>query len=243
MGKRMVRINHSTSAWSLGATLFVALTGSLRAAPVYPVMAPAAEYLMADRAAEIALARSAAPPSVSGKAAVLVLGTTGYVTAAPGTNGFVCLLQRAWFSGLADTGFWNPRLRAPICFNPQAARSVLSTYLTRTTWAMAGTPQAEIVKRTQAAIAAGEIRPPEIGALTYMMAKNGYLGDVPHGPWHPHLMFFMPPMPTADWGADLPGTQVFGSEAGVDPWTMFYVPVANWSDGAPDETAIRRHLM
>ena len=230
-------------AWSLGLASLVALTGPLHAAPIYPVMAPVGEYLMADRAAEIAFARTAAPLSLSAKATVMVLGPAGYVTVAPGTNGFVCLLQRAWFSGLADTGFWNPKLRAPICFNPQAVHSVLPAYLVRTTWAMAGASQAEILRRTRAAVAAGDIHPPEIGALTYMMSKDGYLGDVPHGPWHPHLMFFMPPMPTRDWGADLPGTQVFGSEAGVDPWTMFYVPVADWSDGTPDETAIGRHSM
>ena len=82
----------------------------------YPAMAPSAEYLMADRTAEIALARSAAPASISGDAEVLVLGPKGYVSAAPGRNGFVCMVQRAWFSGLQDEGFWNPKLRAPICF-------------------------------------------------------------------------------------------------------------------------------
>ena len=239
----MMWTSPSPGARALGTAALVALASPGRAAPAYPVMAPIGEYLMSDQAAEITFARTAAPPSVSGAATVMVLGLHGYLTAAAGTNGFVCLLQRAWFSGLGDTGFWNPKLRAPICFNPQAARSVMPTYLMRTTWAMTGASQADIFRRTQAAVAAGDIHPPEIGALTYMMSKDGYLGDVPHGPWHPHLMFFMPPMPTVDWGADLPGTQVFGSEAGVDPWTMFYVPVAMWSDGTPDETAARRHSM
>jgi hypothetical protein len=206
-------------------------------------MAPIGDYLRSDRTAEIAFARTAAPVSVSGAAAVLVLTRSGYVPAAPGTNGFVCLVQRAWFSGLQDDGFWNPRLRAPICFNPQAARSVLPVLITRTTWALSGVSQHDILQRTRAAMAAGKIPTPEVGALTFMMAKHGYLGDGPHGPWHPHLMFFMPPMPTADWGADLPGTHVFGSAAGVDPYTMFYVPVATWSDGTPDANAAMRHSM
>ena len=212
-------------------------------ASLYPAMAPVSEYLIPDRTAEIALARSAAPPSVSAKAKVLVLGPKGYVTAEPGANGFVCLVQRAWFSGLQDDGFWNPKLRGPICFNPEAARSVLPTFLTRTNLAMAGVSQEEILKRTQAAVAAGKVLAPEMGSLTFMLSKDGYLGDDPRGPWHPHLMFYMPPMRTSDWGAGLPGTQVFGAEAGVDPWTMFFVPMATWSDGTPDKTAGAQHHM
>ena len=88
-------------------------------------MAPLSAYLMPDRAAEIALALSAAPASVSSAAEVMVLGPKGHVTAAPGKNGFVCIVERAWFSGLKDDGFWNPKLRGPDCYNREAARSVL----------------------------------------------------------------------------------------------------------------------
>ena len=122
-------------------------------------------------------------------------------------------------------------------------RSVLPTFLTCTTWAIGGVSQREILKRTRSASAAGKVLAPETGSLTFMMSKNGYLRDGPHGPWHPHLMFCMPPMRTADWGADLPGTRVFGAEAGVDPWTLFFVPVAAWSDGTPDEPAGARQTM
>jgi hypothetical protein len=225
------------------ACLGLAGAGSAQAATRYPVMAPLAAYLMADRDAEIALARSAAPPSVSREAEVLVLGPHGYVSAAPGKNGFVCLVERAWFSGLADDGFWNPRLRAPICFNPQGVRSVLPVFLKRTTWVLAGASQAVIRARTRAAMAAGRIPTPAIGTLTFMMSKDGYLGDDAGGPWHPHVMFFMPPMPTTDWGADLPGTRVFSTAAGIDPYTMFYVPVATWSDGTPDGKPPAAHDM
>jgi hypothetical protein len=209
----------------------------------YPTMAPLREYLM-DRAAEIALARSAAPPSVSANAEILVLGPTGYVRAAAGTNGFTCLVERAWFSGLNANGFWNPRLRGPDCYNRQAARSVLPTYLMRTGWALAGAMQSEIRARTRAAMAAGQIHSPEIGSMNYMLSRHGYLGEDPHGPWHPHLMFYMPPMPASDWGAGLPGTNVFGAaDPGVDPYTLFFVPVGAWSDGSPDDQAGARHDM
>src|SRR5271163_1544646 len=80
----------------------------------YPKMAPLEQYLM-ERNAEIALARSAAPPSISKDAEVLVLGRRGYESAAKGTNGFVCIVERSWTANSDDPGFWNPKLRAPIC--------------------------------------------------------------------------------------------------------------------------------
>src|ERR1700735_1907919 len=63
----------------------------------YPMMAPQAQYMM-DRPAEIALAKSAAPPSIADKATVLVLTRHGYETAVEGSNGFVCAVERGWMS-------------------------------------------------------------------------------------------------------------------------------------------------
>jgi len=118
--------------------------------PTYPAMAPFEQYRMADRDAEIALARTAAPPSISADADVLVLGKTGYETAAKGTNGFVCFVERSWTAGLEDREFWNSTLRAPNCFNPQAARSVLPQYLARAQWAAAGATREQIIERYEA---------------------------------------------------------------------------------------------
>ena len=93
-------------------------------------------------------------------------------------------------------------------------------------------------------MAAGKLLAPEIDSMTFMMSKEGYLGDGPHGPWHPHVMFFMPPSVQAkDWGADLARTRVFGADAGVDTYTMFYVPVSTWSDGTPGEKSRVKHSM
>ena len=47
----------------------------------YPSMAPLDEYLMKDRNAEIALARTAAPKSISADASVVVLTRHGYQNA------------------------------------------------------------------------------------------------------------------------------------------------------------------
>src|SRR6202023_3896550 len=89
----------------------------------YPSMAPLDQYLM-ERNAEIALARSAAPESISRDAEVLVLGRHGYDTAVKGKNGFVCIVGRSWTSA-ADADFWNPKVRVPMCVNAAAARSYL----------------------------------------------------------------------------------------------------------------------
>src|SRR5579871_3282172 len=64
--------------------------------PRYPERAPIAEYMMASAAEEVALARTAAPPAISGAAEVLVLGPRGYGVAVKGSNGFVCLVERSW---------------------------------------------------------------------------------------------------------------------------------------------------
>ena len=61
----------------------------------YPAMAPLDQYLMTDGNSEIALARSAAPASVSDGAEVMVLGPKGYTTAVKGTNGFLCIVERS----------------------------------------------------------------------------------------------------------------------------------------------------
>ena len=88
---------------------------------LYPKMAPVEQYMM-ERSAEIAMAQSAAPPSISADAEVLVMGPHGYEIAVKGKNGFVCMVERGWTAGVDDPVFWNPKIRGPICFNPPAAR-------------------------------------------------------------------------------------------------------------------------
>jgi hypothetical protein len=63
----------------------------------YSRMAPVDQYLM-ERNAEILLARSAAPDSISSHATILVLGRQGYETAVRGKNGFVCMVERSWMA-------------------------------------------------------------------------------------------------------------------------------------------------
>jgi hypothetical protein len=92
----------------------------------YPAMATLDQYLISDEATEIALARSAAPSSISDGAEVMVLGREGYKTAVKGTNGFLCIVERSWAQSEDDAEFWNPKMRAPHCFNAQAAKRLCS---------------------------------------------------------------------------------------------------------------------
>ena len=233
----------SAAAIALGAALISATlisaagSAAAQAAPSpYPDMAPMAQYRIGSQADEIALARSAAPPSISNDADVLTLGERGYETAAKGKNGFVCIVERSWSNDFADAEFWNPKVRAPICFNPASARSVLPTYLMQTEWLLGGASKAQLEARTKAEIAAGRIAPPAVGAMCYMMSKDGSLGDgAAGGHWHPHLMFFLPHdgHDLAAWGANLPGVPVQGGVTGLDPAAVYYVVVAKWSDGTP----------
>src|SRR5262249_26254548 len=89
----------------------------------YSKMAPLDQYLIPDEKVEIALARSSAPPSISDAADVMVLRRDGYATTVRGSNGFVCIVQRSWAKPTDDAEFWNPRIRAPNCFNPAASRT------------------------------------------------------------------------------------------------------------------------
>jgi hypothetical protein len=194
----------------------------------YPNMAPIEQYLM-DRTAEIALARSAAPQSISRDAEVRVLGRHGFETVVKGKNGFVCTVERSWTSA-PDPDFWNPKVRVPICFNAAAARSFLLRNLKRTDLILAGRTQAQTDEIIAAAVDKKELPAMEPGAMCYMLSKQGYGGDsVKH--WPPHLMFYFSQTDPAAWGANLPGSPVVAMSDAREHLTEFVVAVQRWSDG------------
>ena len=200
----------------------------------YTNMAPLDQYLMADRNAEIAMARSAAPPSISADAEVLILGRRGYETAVKGKNGFVCLVERSWMSHFDFAQFWNPKMRGPICFNPPAVHSILPLTIKRTELVLAGLSKAQIIEGIKAFDAKG-LPPLEPGAMSFMMSPQGYLNDRA-GHWVPHLMFYIPLADSKSWGAGLPGSPVMLNpqfNGAPEPITEFMVAVSAWSDGTP----------
>jgi hypothetical protein len=152
------------------------------------------------------------------------------VTAAEGTNGFLCLVERSWAAGAAD--FWSPKLRAPHCFNPAAAKTFAPIYLMRTRLALAGKSKAEIAQATASAMDSNELPPLEPGAMCYMMSKQQYLNDQAKG-WHPHLMFFVAGDAEKSWGANLPNSPIIAVNDPEERATVFMVLVDKWSDDSP----------
>ena len=219
---------------AVGLTLtFTHRNGNEERSTAYPSMASIEQYLITDRNAEIALARSAAPESISSDAKILVLGWRGYETAREGRNGFVCLVERSWMSPYSSAEFWNPKVRVPACFNPAASRSILPVTFKRTEMVLAGLSKAQMIDRMKAAIDSKELPPPEPGAMCYMMSRASHLNDA-LGHYVPHLMFYFPLTDKAAWGADLPDSPVTLNPQfrdGPEPITEFVIPVAKWSDG------------
>lgn len=231
----------------LGATILAAsLSGGPAQAQAlkspYPQAAPIGQYLIASRDDEIALARTAAPASISADAEVLVLGTHGYETAVKGRNGFVCFVERSWGAGFEDPEFWNPRIRSPNCFNPPAVRSELPQYLKRSEWVMAGATRDQIIDRTRAAVASHRFKGLEPGALSFMLSKAGYVNDAVAGPWLPHVMFFIPHGQADIWGANRQGSPILGQDGSPAESTVLFVPVRSWSDGSPAPPALHKHV-
>ena len=191
----------------------------------YPSMAPIEQYRM-DRDAEIAMARTAAPPSISRDAEILVLGQKNFETAVQGKNGFVCLVGRAFGGPLNNPEFWNPKNRSPICLNPPAARSLMPYAMKETGMALAGASKAQIIDAIRTAVAKKELGAPESGSMSYMMSREAYLTDQ-GGHNLAHVMF------------ELPRNGVFQDDPNFfvswDPAPVieFNVPVGHWSDGTP----------
>ena len=196
----------------------------------YPVMASLDQYLMPDENSEIALARTAAPASVSDAAEVMVLGPQGYTTAVKGTNGFLCIVERSWGAATDEPEFWNPKVRAPICFNPAAATSFVPIYLMKTKLVLAGKSRREIVEATGSALDKKELPSLQPGAMCYMQSKQQYLNDRGKS-WHPHLMFLVSGDSAKNWGADLPDSPILASNDPEERVTIFMVVVGKWSDG------------
>jgi hypothetical protein len=198
----------------------------------YTKMAPIDQYLMADQRAEIALARSAAPESISRDAEVLILRRHGFETAVKGNNGFVCIVGRGW-SSAADADYWNPKVRVPMCVNAPAARTYLRRVTKITELALAGRTLAQVNDAITAALAKKELPPMAPGAMCYMMGKQGYGGDSAPN-WPSHLMFFYSDTDPAIWGANLPGSPVVAVADPLEHLTQFVITAQRWSDGTED---------
>jgi hypothetical protein len=144
------------------------------------------------RDVEIALARSAAPASVSADARVLVLADTGFLVAVEGSNGVTCIVNRSW-----------PTSLEPHCFDAEASATILPIELRRTVLYQRGIAEAEVERDIARMIASGEFRAPRRPAVSYMMSEGQQLvGDdgKPAGRWRPHIMIYYPYLKNSDVG-------------------------------------------
>lgn len=190
---------------------------------------PLDEYLM-PRDAEIALAKSAAPPGVSDRATIKILTKSGFEVAREGDNGSVCMVMRG-FSAPTYTPaqfrdlVYDPAVRAPICFTSPAVRTALPYYELRTKLAMEGKGPDEIAKRLKTAYAKGELPKRDSVTFAYMFSAHQHLGPG-IGAWHPHVMVFAP-----NYDNSMVGGNEFGStlpqlsdDAGT-PFSVVVIPV------------------
>ena len=222
---------------ALAITIGLLVSKATAQADPYAKMAPADQYMM-DKSAEIQLARSAAPESISHDATILVLGRQGYEIAVEGKNGFVCWVGRAWMAAFDWDEFWSPKVKAADCMNPQAARSLLPVIYLRSRMVMAGRSKAEMVSALKTAYEKKQLPELESGAMDYMMSKSAYLTDQ-GGHNLPHLMFFTAGVDAKDWGSGEAGSPVmsapywfFSSKdpsqmKGLPPINVFLIPVAD----------------
>jgi hypothetical protein len=211
------------------AIITLALAPPLDAQQKNPDLAP---FMIADPAAEVALARTAAPRSIADSATVLVLKRTGFVEAHHGNNGFTCVVFRGFDGATTDPNFWNANVRAPQCLNPPASRTVLPNLMKRAEWVMAGVDTTELNARTKHAFDSHEFALPAAGAMAYMLSHQQNLGGSdPH--WMPHLMFYYDrSMPASAWGAgDGKSPIIDATGAAPSPLMVLLIPLPQWSDG------------
>lgn len=192
---------------------------------------PSLQAYMMDRGAEIALARSAAPLNVSQKATIRILTTSGYQTAVNGSDGFVCEVMRGWAApSFTPVQLRNlvyvPAVRAPICFDPKAAKEVMPYYELRANLGMKHETPDEIAQHVTQAYASGEL-PKRTGvSFAYMWSAQQNLIPGVAGHWHPHMMVFAPYYTNGMLGGNPFGSPLpaLSDDAGT-PFAVVVIPV------------------
>jgi hypothetical protein len=190
---------------------------------------PLDRYLM-PQDAEIALARTAAPPNISDHATIKVLTKSGFTVAQQGDNGNVCMVMRA-FSAPTYTPaqfrdlVYDPTVHAPICFTAPAAKTAMPYYEMRTRLGIEGKNPDQIASALKSAYDKGTLPRRDAVTFAYMWSAHQHLGPG-IDTWHPHVMIFAPNYQNA-----MVGGNPFGSvlpqvtdDAGT-PFSVIVIPV------------------
>jgi hypothetical protein len=214
---------------TLSILALASLGAGLLSAQAPPSPPPVSAFLM-PRDAELALARSAAPATVTEHATFKVLTPTGFQVAQEGRNGFTCLVLRGWSAPTYTPApfrdlVYDPRVRAPICYNPVASRTVLPYQELRTKLAMAGSTPDQIAQGVSAAYAHGELPSVTETGIAYMWSADMYLASGV-GAFHPHMMVFIPYNDNARVGGNpFGGMAPFLSDDAGTPFAVTVIPV------------------
>lgn len=190
---------------------------------------PIEQYLM-PQADEIVLAKSAAPANISDHATIKALTQSGFKVVSEGQNGFVCMVMRG-FSAPTYTPaqfrdlVYDSSVRAPICFDPKAAKEVMPYYELRTKLAMQGKNPDQIAEGVQAAYAKGELPKRDGVSFAYMWSADQDLASG-IGHWHPHVMVFAPYYDNSMVGGNAFGAPLpqLSDDAGT-PFSVVVIPV------------------
>ena len=207
--------------------LVAALTGPAAAqTAAYP---PLRDYLM-PRDAEIALVETAAPAGITAQATIKVLTPSGYDIVRQGHNGFVCEVMRGWtaptYTPKQFRDFtYDATIRAPICFDPIASRTVLPYYELRSRLGMEGKTPDGIAEGVAIASATGRLPKREGVSFAYMWSAEQHLGQG-IGHWLPHIMVFAPYYDNAMVGDNAFGSPLpqLSDDAGT-PFAVVVIPV------------------
>lgn len=210
--------------------LFIAVVASAGAPRAQSGQYPPLSAYMMSRDAEVALARSAAPANVSDRATIKVLTQSGYAVVRQGDNGFACMVMRGWAAPTYTPEqfrdlVYDPSVRAPICFDPAAVRTVMPYYEMRSKLGMEGNTSDRVAARIEAAYARGELPHRDGVSFAYMWSAQQHLGPG-IGHWHPHMMVFAPYYRNAmlgdhEFGKPLPVV----SDDGGTPFAVVVIPV------------------
>jgi hypothetical protein len=130
--------------------------------------------------------------------------------------------------------------RYPICFDSEAARTLLLRELKELTLRASGMTEAQVQSAVDAAYKSGELKSPSKPAIAYMMSPRQVLFSSASaegrrvGAWHPHLMIAMPFVTRAQFGLSAESSvDVISLDHEGTAAAQLVVKVPAWSDKTP----------
>jgi hypothetical protein len=174
---------------------------------------------------EVVLARSAAPPSISANARVLMLADSGWVAVAHGSSDVTCVVNRSW-----------NRSVEPHCYDAEGSATVMCIELHRNWLRHRGRPEVDVDREIAAMIQRGALRLPRRPAMSYMMSPRQILHDDSGryvGRWRPHIMLYYPKLTNAAVGLPARPDMLIGMVAGEGtPESSLIIIMSAYSDGS-----------